>query len=188
MPVQISHGGSQGFKSPHLHPQHRRSERRRRQAGGAHCMLRPRCGRERTSQSSQGGSQRPGESTLGLPRWPRSVVATSLRTPARLPTGDPHAHPAHPGRSRSRPSHCSTTSTTTARSNPTPRGCLPHRRPPRPPGRTQRTRERMDTGRPRRTPDAWTLRCPHRTLDSGRVNEHWGSPDFSEGCLPGVGR
>jgi hypothetical protein len=30
--------------------------------------------------------------------------------PARLPTGDPHTHPAHPGRPRGRPSHCSTTS------------------------------------------------------------------------------
>jgi hypothetical protein len=33
--VQISHGGSQGFKSPHLHPQHCRSERRRATIGGA---------------------------------------------------------------------------------------------------------------------------------------------------------
>src|SRR5215207_224526 len=37
-----SHGGSQGFKSPHLHPQHCRSERRQRRAGGAHLMLGPR--------------------------------------------------------------------------------------------------------------------------------------------------
>jgi hypothetical protein len=51
-PAQISHGGSQGFKSPHLHPQPRRSERRQRRAGGAHRMLRPRCGRKLKSQSS----------------------------------------------------------------------------------------------------------------------------------------
>jgi hypothetical protein len=51
-PVQISHGGSQGFKSPHLHPQPRRSERRQRRVGGAHCMLRPRCGRNLKSQCS----------------------------------------------------------------------------------------------------------------------------------------
>jgi hypothetical protein len=52
-PVQISHGGSQGFKSPHLHPQPRRSERRQRRAGDAHCMFRPRCGRKLKSQSSR---------------------------------------------------------------------------------------------------------------------------------------
>jgi hypothetical protein len=57
LPPTRSHGGSQGFKSPHLHPQHRRSERRQRRAGDAHCMSRPRCGRQRTSQSSQKGSQ-----------------------------------------------------------------------------------------------------------------------------------
>jgi hypothetical protein len=46
-PTSLSHGGSQGFKSPHLHPQPRRSERRQRPAGGAHRMLGPRWGRER---------------------------------------------------------------------------------------------------------------------------------------------
>jgi hypothetical protein len=51
-PVQISHGGSQGFKSPHLHPQPCRSERRQRRAGDAHCRLRPRCGRKLKSQCS----------------------------------------------------------------------------------------------------------------------------------------
>jgi hypothetical protein len=51
-PTSLSHGGSQGFKSPHLHPQHCRSERRQPRAGGAHCMLRPRCGRKLKSQCS----------------------------------------------------------------------------------------------------------------------------------------
>jgi hypothetical protein len=41
-----SHGGSQGFKSPHLYPQPCRSERRQRRAGDAHCSLRPHCGRK----------------------------------------------------------------------------------------------------------------------------------------------
>jgi hypothetical protein len=41
-PPTRSHGGSQGFKSPHLHPQPRRSERRQHRAGGAHCKSRPR--------------------------------------------------------------------------------------------------------------------------------------------------
>jgi hypothetical protein len=67
-PGSLSHGGSQGFKSPHLHPQPCRSERRQRRAGGAHCGSRPRCGRERKSQSSQEGSQQPGDSALDLPR------------------------------------------------------------------------------------------------------------------------
>jgi len=58
-------------------PQPRRSERRQRRAGGAHCKSRPQRGRERKSQSSREGSQRRGDSALGLPRWPRSVVAAS---------------------------------------------------------------------------------------------------------------
>jgi hypothetical protein len=62
--LQISHGGSQGFKSPHLHAQTSRSERRQRRAGGARCMLRPRCGRNRMSQPSQEGAKRPGDSAL----------------------------------------------------------------------------------------------------------------------------
>jgi hypothetical protein len=47
-----SHGGSQGFKSPHLHPQTCRSGRRQRRVGGAHCTLRPRCGRKLKPQCS----------------------------------------------------------------------------------------------------------------------------------------
>src|SRR5919106_6341841 len=47
-----SHGGSQGFKSPHLHPQHRRSARRQRPVGGAHRVPGPRWGRERPRNSS----------------------------------------------------------------------------------------------------------------------------------------
>lgn len=38
------------------------------------------------------------------------MVATSLSTPAHLPTGDPRAHPAYPGQPRGRASHCPTTS------------------------------------------------------------------------------
>jgi hypothetical protein len=45
-------------------PQHCRSERRRLRAGGAHCSLRPQHGRKLKSQSSPGGSQRPGDSAL----------------------------------------------------------------------------------------------------------------------------
>jgi hypothetical protein len=109
IPEQISHGGSQGFKSPHLHPTTRSSERRQRRAGGAHCTLRPQHGRKRRSQSSQEGLQRPGDSTLGLTRRPRSVVATSLRRPAPLPAGDPRTHPASSAATRST-DHCSTPS------------------------------------------------------------------------------
>jgi hypothetical protein len=63
--------------------------------------LRPQHGRKRRSQSSQEGLQRPGDSTLGLTRRPRSVVATSLRRPAPLPAGDPRAHPASSAATRS---------------------------------------------------------------------------------------
>src|SRR5512132_2892476 len=52
-PPTRSHGGSQGFKSPHLHPQHCRSERRQPRAGDAYCILRPRRGRKLTSQCSR---------------------------------------------------------------------------------------------------------------------------------------
>jgi hypothetical protein len=65
-PPSRSHGGSQGFKSPHLHPKHCRSERRQRRAGGAYCILRPRRGRKLTSQCSWEGSPRPGNSAQGL--------------------------------------------------------------------------------------------------------------------------
>jgi hypothetical protein len=66
-PDCLSHGGSQGFKSPHLHPQPRRSERRQRRAGGAHCRLRPHHGRTRKSQPSPEGSQRPGDPATRRP-------------------------------------------------------------------------------------------------------------------------
>jgi hypothetical protein len=66
-----------------------------------------------------------------------------------------------------------------------PRGCLPHRRPPRPHlGRTQRTRECTDTGRPQRTPDTRTLRRPHRTMDTGRVDRHAWRLDVRTGHWP----
>jgi hypothetical protein len=65
--AQISRG-SQGFKSPHLHSQHCRSERRQRRAG---------------------------DSALDLPRYPRSVVAVcNLSThPLRRQTVRSRSHP-----------------------------------------------------------------------------------------------
>jgi predicted dehydrogenase len=53
-----SHGGSQGFKSPHLHPQPRRSKRRQLRAGGARRMLGPRWGRERPGTCSTSAGER----------------------------------------------------------------------------------------------------------------------------------
>jgi len=103
-PVQISHGGSQGFKSPHLHPQHRRSECRQRRAGDAHCMLRPRCGRKLKSQPSREGAQRSGDSTRAACRRRR----TSLR--ARLLTDERSSRAGVYCRPRGRPGHCPTTS------------------------------------------------------------------------------
>jgi hypothetical protein len=50
-----SHGGSQGFKSPHLHSQSRRSERRQRHVGDARCMSGPRWGRAPDSRSTRKG-------------------------------------------------------------------------------------------------------------------------------------
>jgi hypothetical protein len=84
LPPTRSHGGSQGFKSPHLHPQHCRSERRPLPRGGAHCMLRPRCGRRLTSQCSREGALRD-EATR-----PRPHTLTTQRSRRQLPTdGDP---------------------------------------------------------------------------------------------------
>jgi hypothetical protein len=51
----ISHGGSQGFKSPHLHSQSCRSERRQRQDGDARCMSGPRWGRTPDPRSNPKG-------------------------------------------------------------------------------------------------------------------------------------
>jgi hypothetical protein len=51
-PPTRSHGGSQGFKSPHLHPQTSRSERRRSSVGGAHRVPGPRWGREHSRNRS----------------------------------------------------------------------------------------------------------------------------------------
>ena len=50
--ADYSHGGSQGFKSPHLHPQPCSSERRRSIIGGAHLVPGPRRGREASRRSS----------------------------------------------------------------------------------------------------------------------------------------
>jgi hypothetical protein len=90
-----SHGGSQGFKSPHLHPQPRRSERRQRRVGGAHCMFRPRCGRKLKPQCSPKASEasrpRPGPHTMTTqrghrqppPRW--AILARIPASPGRPP-------------------------------------------------------------------------------------------------------
>ena len=53
LPPTRSHGGSQGFKSPHLHPKPRRSERRQRRAGDARPMLGPRTPMEGCSTSAE---------------------------------------------------------------------------------------------------------------------------------------
>jgi hypothetical protein len=101
--------------------------------------------------------------------------------PARLPTGDPHAHPAHPGRPRGRPSHCSTTShddgqvqpdasrlpappppSTTSRSDTADAGTDGHRTSTLDTGR--RTPERSDVRIGHWTAVAWTGTRGHWTL------------------------
>jgi hypothetical protein len=51
-PVQISHGGSQGFKSPHLHPHSLQVRASPDPIGGAHLVPGPRWGREASRCSS----------------------------------------------------------------------------------------------------------------------------------------
>jgi hypothetical protein len=92
-----SHGGSQGFKSPHLHPQHCRSERRRLRAGGAHCLLRPQHGRKLKSQSSREDCQRRGDSALGLTNDHAAWSPPAANRRAIL------AHPGDPGQPSDRP-------------------------------------------------------------------------------------
>jgi hypothetical protein len=79
-PVQISHGGSQGFKSPHLHPQHCRSERRQPRAGDARCHVAaaPRPQAHVTVQ--------PGRLSETRRLGPRPHTLTTERGRRRLPT------------------------------------------------------------------------------------------------------
>jgi hypothetical protein len=88
-----------------------RSERRQPQAGDAHCMLRPRCGRNLTSQCSREGSQRqatrPKASHHDHPAWSpppagrRAILRASslFRSTTRSKRPLPHHRPR-----RSRPS------------------------------------------------------------------------------------
>ena len=119
LPPTRSHGGSQGFKSPHLHPQHRRSERRQRRAAALTAC----CGRSTAASASRSPAPEARSDQATRP-WASQMTtersAASLRTPARLPMGDPRAHPANPGRPPGRPSHAQPPPTTTAESKPTP--------------------------------------------------------------------
>jgi hypothetical protein len=120
-PPTRSHGGSQGFKSPHLHPklagQSVASAERRRSLHVA-AALRPQA--QVAVQPRRLAATRrlgPGPHTMTTERGHH--LATHPGAP--LPTGDPRAHSPFPGRPRGRPSHCPTTPpTTTAKSKPTP--------------------------------------------------------------------
>jgi hypothetical protein len=173
--VQISHGGSQGFKSPHLHPQHCRSERREPRAGGAHCILRPRCGRKLKLQGSwkalRDHGTRPQASHHDHVAW--SLLAAYRRaTLARiqpLPVGtrsnwpQPNHRPRRPGQSRPPLAE--------------PCSCLAHRHAPHllPVGHSG--------SRKARTPDAhtghWTLRRSHRTPDTDRLDRQPWTPTLA---------
>jgi hypothetical protein len=121
-------------------PKPRRSERRQRPAGGAHRMLRPHHGRTRKSQSSPGGSQRPSDSALG-PTRPRSVVATSLRTPAR--------------HQRAIPAHIQPTWSPTRSTSPLPNHRLQRRPSQADPPLTQQTCATLYRQVPTRQPTNW---------------------------------
>jgi hypothetical protein len=160
-PVQISHGGSQGFKSPHLHPQTRRSERRQPRAGGAHCTLRPRRGRKLTSQCKRGRLSKtrrlgPGPHTMTTQRGRRQLptdgrssrIQSTMRSkrpllnhrPRRRPRPSrPTAGPARPAPASSatvQPRADDAPSWTRRATTPTrpsePHDCLPHCHAPRP--------------------------------------------------------
>jgi hypothetical protein len=74
-----SHGGSQGFKSPHLHPQHRRSKRRPPRAGDAHCHVAAASSRQ-VQPRRLSETRRPG---------PRPHTLTTQRGRRQLPTDGP---------------------------------------------------------------------------------------------------
>jgi hypothetical protein len=96
---------SQGFKSPHLHPQHCRSERRQPRAGDARCHVAaaPRPQAHVTVQ--------PGRLSETRRLGPRPHTLTTERGRRRLPTDgrSSRIHPASPGRPCGRSGHCSTT-------------------------------------------------------------------------------
>jgi hypothetical protein len=75
IPQQTSHGGSQGFKSPHLHPKHCRSERRQRRAGGALCNHKSPSSRKAYSDQAT----RPLAPTMTTERSRRAAKASGLR-------------------------------------------------------------------------------------------------------------
>jgi hypothetical protein len=171
--MQISHGGSQGFKSPHLHPQHRRSERRRQpQAGGAHCMFRPRCGRSSSHSPARRLSETPGDSVLGrtmtTQRGHRQLPADGRSSPAsRL---SPVGHPVDLA-------HCPTPAHDDDQVEADPPLAQHDLCQPRGPGSNlgQTTRRRGHGGRPRRPRPSQPCGCrPHRHAPrphSGRTQQ-----------------
>jgi hypothetical protein len=103
-----SHGGSQGFKSPHLHPQHRRSKRRPPRAGDAHCHVAAASSRQvqprRLSETRRPG---PRPHTLTTQRGRRQLPADgpSSRIPSSLSRSTMRSkRPLLNHRSRRRPS------------------------------------------------------------------------------------
>ena len=201
--TQISHGGSQGFKSPHLHPQTSRSERRQRRAGGAHCMLRPRCGRKLKSQCSpkalRGQPTQAQASHNDHAAWspPAASRWRSRAHPAPLPVGHPgrRPSPSRPSAGPARPAPASSArlqpraddapSWTWRATTPTP--AIPavrlpaHRHTPRPHScRTQRTPERTDAGGPGAghwTPERSDVRTGHRSRGQAPMRHRTLAPD-----------
>jgi hypothetical protein len=100
-----SHGGSQGFKSPHLHPLSRQvraspawsGRRSLHVAAAARPQIRVAVQPRRLS----------GPGRLGFQASTMTAESSRTLTPTNA---DPLAHPAQPGRPRGRPGHFSTTS------------------------------------------------------------------------------
>jgi hypothetical protein len=136
-PVQISHGGSQGFKSPHLHPQTSQvraspaSSRRRSLPAAAA----PRPHAQVAVQPRRlAATRRPGDPAPGPTRRPRSVVAASQRTPARHQRAIPAPIQPCPGRPRGRLATISTTAHDDGQVQTDPSADPADLRQPRPPG------------------------------------------------------
>jgi hypothetical protein len=96
-PAQISHGGSQGFKSPHLHPN---------LAGQSVASVEPAtltasCGRAAAARSSHSSAGKASSDQAALPLGPTLTTQRGRRQ--LLPTGDARAHPAYLGRPPGRP-------------------------------------------------------------------------------------
>ena len=187
LPPTRSHGGSQGFKSPHLHPQNGRSERRQRRAGDAHCMFRPRCGRKFKSQFSRealrvarGLGPRPhhDHAAWSPPAANRRVILARIPP---LPVG----HPVDLA-------HCLTTAPRRRPSRSRPAVAQHDLCQPRGPGSNlgQTTRRRGHGGRPRRPRPSHPCGCrPHRhaprpysgrtqrTPDTGHLDAQTPAPD-----------